>query len=162
MTEHLIELWSGLPSELVVFLVSTLPIAELRGGIPLAKGWGFPWQQAYLLCVAGNFLPVVPIVFLLDPIARFLRRAPLFDRFFEWLFARTRKRGKLIERYEALGLILFVAVPLPITGAWTGAVAAYLFGVRPRYAIPAIACGILIAGVVVTLASQGVLHLWRL
>jgi uncharacterized membrane protein len=162
MTEHLIELLSGLPRELVVFLVSTLPIAELRGGIPLATGWGIPWQQAYLLCVAGNFLPVIPIVFLLDPIARFLRRFRLFDRFFEWLFARTRRRGRLIERYEALGLILFVAVPLPVTGAWTGAVAAYLFGVRPKYAIPAIACGILIAGVVVTLASQGVLHLWRL
>jgi len=162
MTEHLIELLSGLPKELVVFLVSMLPIAELRGGIPLATGWGIPWRQAYLLCVVGNFLPVIPIVLLMDPVAAFLRRFRVFDRMLDWLFERTRRRGRLVERYEALGLILFVSVPLPITGAWTGALAAFLFGVRPRYAIPAIACGILIAGVVVTLASQGVLHLWRL
>ena len=84
------------------------------------------------------------------------------DRFLAALFARTRRRSRVVERYEALGLILFVAIPLPVTGAWTGMLAAFLFGVRRRYAIPAIACGILIAGAVVTLAVQGVLRLWSL
>jgi uncharacterized membrane protein len=160
--EHLLELWSGLPKGLVAFLVSALPIAELRGGLPLALSWGIAWPQAYLLCAAGNFVPVVPILFLMDPIARFLRRWAPLDRFLTSLFARTRRRSKIVERYEALGLILFVAIPLPVTGAWTGALAAFLFGVRRKYAIPAIAAGILIAGVIVSLAFRGVLHLWHL
>lgn len=162
MLEALLHALHGLPRELVAFVVSALPIAELRGGIPVATGMGMDWRSAYLVCVAGNFVPVIPIVLLFDPFARFLRRWRPFDRFLDRLFARTRLRGRVVERYEALGLVLFVAIPLPVTGAWTGALAAYLFGVRPRYAIPAIALGILIAGVIVTLATQGVLHLGRL
>ena len=162
MLHGLLDALSGLPAELVAFVVSALPIAELRGGIPIATQMGMDWKQAYVICAAGNFVPVIPILFLFDAVARFLRRWTFWDRFFERLFARTRARGKVVEKYEALGLILFVAIPLPVTGAWTGALAAYLFGVRRKYAIPAIAVGILIAGVVVTLATQGVLHLWRL
>ncbi len=162
MIEGLLHALRGLPAEWIAFIVSTLPIAELRGGIPVALNLGMGWREAYLACVAGNFVPVIPILFLFDPFAKFLRRWPPFDRFLTRLFARTRRRSQIVERYEALGLILFVAIPLPVTGAWTGALAAYLFGVRPRYAIPAIALGIMIAGIVVTLATQGVLHLWRL
>jgi uncharacterized membrane protein len=156
-------LLSGLPKEAVVFILSALPIAELRGGIPVAiKVFDIDWRTAYLICAAGNFLPIVPILYLLGPLEGVLRRWPPMDRFMTRLFDRTRRRGRLVERYEALGLIAFVAIPLPVTGAWTGALAAHLFGIRPRYAIPAIICGILIAGAVVTLATQGVLHLWRL
>jgi uncharacterized membrane protein len=158
--EHLLEAWQGLPRELIAFLVSMLPIAELRGGLPVAVlQLGLPIWKAYWICVLGNFLPMIPLVFLLDPIARYLRRWKLFDRFFEWLFARTRRRGGIVERYEALGLILFVAIPLPVTGGWTGAAAAYVFGIRPRLALPAILAGILIAGGVVLAALQGVLHI---
>ena len=162
MIDGIVKLLSGLPRELVAFLISALPIAELRGGIPVALGMGIEWRVALVICAAGNFVPIVPILYLLGPLEGALRRWPPMDRFLTRLFARTRRRGKLIEKYEALGLIAFVAIPLPVTGAWTGALAAHLFGVRPRYAIPAIICGILIAGVVVTLAAQGVLHLWRL
>jgi len=161
MIETLIEHLSGLPAEVIAFVVSMLPIAELRGGIPIATGMGMGWREAFLVCAAGNFVPVVPILLLLDPVARLVRRSPPMDRFFERLFARTRRRSGIVERYEALGLIAFVAIPLPVTGAWTGALAAYLFGVRLRYAVPAIALGILIAGVIVTLATQGVLHIGR-
>jgi len=158
--EHLLEALQGLPKELIAFLISMLPIAELRGGLPVAViQLDLPIWRAYWICVAGNFLPMIPLVFLLDPVARYLRRWKAFDRFFDWLFARTRMRGKVVERYEALGLILFVAIPLPVTGGWTGAAAAYVFGVRPRLAIPAILAGILIAGGIVLAAIQGVLHI---
>jgi len=160
--ESIVRLLSGMPEELVAFVVSALPIAELRGGIPVALSMGIGWREAFLICAAGNFLPIVPILYLLGPLESVLRRWPPMDRFMTRLFARTRRRGALVERYEALGLIAFVAIPLPVTGAWTGALAAHLFGVRPRYAIPAIICGILIAGVVVTLATQGVLRLWHM
>jgi uncharacterized membrane protein len=162
MIEGLLHALRGLPDVWIAFVVSMLPIAELRGGIPIALNLGMGWREAYLACVAGNFVPVIPILFLFDPVAKFLRRWAPLDRFLTRLFARTRRRSQIVERYEALGLVFFVAIPLPVTGAWTGALAAFLFGIRPRYAIPAIALGIMIAGIVVTLATQGVLHLWRL
>ncbi len=160
MLDYIVELLGELPKEALAFIISMLPIAELRGGLPLALSWGIPWREAYLICVAGNFVPIIPILFLLDPVATYLRRFRLFDRFFTWLFARTKKRGAMIERYEALGLVLFVAIPLPVTGGWTGAVAAFLFGIRRRYAIPAILLGIMIAGLIVSGATQGFLHLF--
>jgi uncharacterized membrane protein len=84
----------------------------------------------------------------------------IFDSFFSWLFSRTRRRTKdKVEKYGALGLVPFVALPLPVTGAWTGVAAAYVFGIKFRYAFPAIALGVVIAGVIVTLASLGALSI---
>jgi uncharacterized membrane protein len=149
---------------LLTVLIAMLPVSELRGAIPWALGVGkLSWTTAYLLAVLGNLLPVLPILTLLGPAERLLRQWTPLDRFFTWLFERTRRRSTLVERYEALGLMLFVAVPLPVTGAWTGCVAAYLFGIRRRYALPAIGIGVAMAGVVVTLATLGViggLHLF--
>ena len=161
--EHIIELIRGLPAELITLILATLPIAELRGAIPWALapqpgGGGLTWQAAYVYAVVGNFIPVLPILFLLEPISKYLRKFKIFDIFFDWLFERTRKRSSsVIEKYESLGLILFVGIPLPVTGAWTGCVAAFLFGVSKRYAIPCIIAGILLAGVIVTLVSTGVI-----
>jgi uncharacterized membrane protein len=161
MVDRLLGGLSGSSHELITFILSTLPISELRGAIPYAITVGdMSWQKAYAISVVGNFVPVVPIVLLIGPVSEYLRRVRQFDRFFDWLFARTRRKGKLIERFEILGLILFVAIPLPVTGAWTGSVAAFLFGVRKSVAFPAILCGILIAGVVVTLATTGVISFW--
>jgi uncharacterized membrane protein len=143
--------------------IAMLPVSELRGAIPYALSSGLSWQQSYFWAVVGNFIPVIPLLLFLGPLSSALSRRFLFwRRFFDWLFARTRRRGKVVERYEALGLVLFVAIPLPVTGAWTGTVAAFLFGVRFKYALPAIVFGILLAGTVVTLASLGVIGLWTL
>ena len=152
------------PKEMVILVMAMLPIVELRGAIPWACTFApnVPWTTAYLFAVLGNFLPVIPILLLLGPVSQFLRRVRIFDKFFTWLFARTRKRGRLVERYEAVGLAMFVAIPLPVTGAWTGALAAFIFGVRFRYALLSIIIGILIAGVIVTLACKGVIGIWRL
>jgi uncharacterized membrane protein len=157
-------LWfKDLPPQWGVFLMATLPIFELRGAIPLGYilKAGSP-LLIYFLAVAGNFLPVIPILLLLEPAEKHLRRFRFFDRFFDWLFKRTVKRSKLIRRFQAAGLILFVAIPAPITGAWTGSVAAYLFKLPLRQAVPCIILGILIAGVVVTLAWQGGVAIWSL
>ena len=151
---------STFPREVAVFITATLPILELRGAIPLGLiHYGMPVVETYAIAVAGNFVIVVPLLMLLEPVSNFLRRNRLFDKFFTWLFARTRKRGNLVEKYEAIGLMLFVAIPLPVTGAWTGAIAAYIFGIRRKYATICILGGIMIAGVIVTLASKGVIGL---
>lgn len=150
----------GLPAPLAVLVVSMLPIFELRGGIPLGFAMGMRhWPMIYAAAVVGNFVPVIPILLLLGPIERGLRRFAVWDRFFTWLFARTMKRSQVIQRYESIGLTLFVAIPAPMTGAWTGAVAAYLLKLPLRYAIPCIILGILLAGAVVTLAALGVIAL---
>jgi uncharacterized membrane protein len=116
------------------------------------------WKTA-LYSVIGNMLPIVFILLLLEPAYNLLSRYKGFDRFFEWIFRRTRRKGKLIERLEIVGLILFVAIPLPVTGAWTGSVAAFLFRVPFWKAFAAIFCGVLIACTVVTLASLGLIQL---
>ena len=163
MLDKIIATLSHSSAELTTFVIAMLPVSELRGAIPYAVTLGnLPWQEAYIIAVIGNFVPVLPILYLIGPVSDKLRKIAVFDRFFTWLFARTRRKGRLIERFEVLGLILFVAIPLPVTGAWTGTLAAFLFDVRKKLAIPAIILGICIAGVVVTLATTGVIHFWGL
>ncbi|UCB42485.1 MAG: small multi-drug export protein [Dehalococcoidales bacterium] len=155
----------GLPGELVVLITSALPILELRGGIPVAMGLlDFPWYYAFLLGVIGNLLPVPFILLFLDYVTRMLSKVRFFDRILNWLFERTRRRGKIIQKYERIGLVLFVAIPLPVTGAWTGALAAVIFGMRFKYAFLSILIGVLIAGVIVTCLSYfglAIIGMWQ-
>jgi uncharacterized membrane protein len=143
-----------IPAEWRTLLLGALPISEVRGAIPAGLVLGLPWREAYLWACLGNFLPVIPVLLLLEPVSARLRRFPLWRRFFEWLFQRTATRCGLIERYYALGLVLFVAIPFPITGAWTGCVAASLFRIPFRWALPAILAGILAAGLLALGAVQ--------
>ncbi len=144
----------NMPVELGVFIAAALPVSELRGAIPFGLLNGLPVYRTYLIAVAGNFLPVVPILLFLRPVSDYLQRFPAWERFFNWLYGRTRRRAEVVQKYEALGLMFFVSIPLPVTGAWTGCVAASLCGIKLKYALPAIFCGILLAGVVVTLLVQ--------
>ena len=131
-----------------------LPIFELRGAIPIAiLVHDFPWYYAYLFAVIGNLLPVPFILLFLDFATKILSKVKLFERFLNWLFDRVRQRGKRVERFERIGLALFVAIPLPITGAWTGAILAVLMGMKFKYAFISILVGVLIAGVIVTCAT---------
>jgi uncharacterized membrane protein len=161
MGETLLSWLAGIPGEVQMMVLSGFPLTELRGSIPLAwlsTDWAWPWWKIYLLAVAGNLLPVPFLLWFLEPVSRFLRRWKFLDRFFDRLFEKTRKRvGSKIEKYEALGLTLFVAIPLPVTGAWTGSAAAFLFGIPKRLAFPAIALGVAIAGALVTLIMSGTL-----
>lgn len=161
MRDKLIGLLSTFSHEVVTVVLAMAPISELRGAIPYAITVGhMPWAKAYAIAVVANFIPVIPILLFIGPVSEYLRRYRGFDRFFDWLFARTRRKGKLIERFEIVGLVLFVAIPLPVTGAWTGSLAAFLFGVPKRTALPAIFVGICLAGVVVTMASLGLISFW--
>lgn len=158
MLEIVLQWLRGLPRETIVIIVGALPIAELRGAIPLALSFGFPAAKAYWLSVLGNIIFVAPALFLLEPVSRRLRRFKVWARFFDWLFERTKRNSDTIQKYEALGLVLFVAIPLPVTGAWSGVVAASLFKIRFRYAFLAILTGVLCAGLIVTgLCALGML-----
>ena len=150
---------------LVVLALAASPISELRGAIPVAiTVFHFPWYYAFLLAVIGNLLPVPFILLFLDAFSKLLGKIGIFERMLQWFFKHTRRRGKIIERYERIGLTLFVAIPLPITGAWTGSVVAVLFGLRFKYALLSIFIGILIAGIIVTCATLlgwSIFGLWK-
>ncbi len=151
-----------LSQELVTIVVAVLPISELRGAIPLALGkFHFPIYKAYLLAIFGNMLPVIPILLFLESLSRWLsKKSKIAEKFFHWLFERTKTKSKVIEEYGTIGLMLFVAVPLPMTGAWTGCVAAFLFGIRRRWATLSIFAGVIIAGIIVTAMSLGVIKMF--
>lgn len=140
----------NLPKELSVIIVGMLPVFELRGAIPLGFYLKLPLIKTFILAIIGNLIPVIPLYFLLLPVSARLTRIPLFRSFFNWLFSHTKKKAEIVQRYEALGLMLFVAIPLPITGAWTGTIAAALFKVRFKYTILAVICGVIIAGIIVS------------
>jgi len=151
----------NLSQEWIVLIISMLPIIELRGAIPVGIFmFGFSWQKAALLSVIGNMIPIPFILLFMEGIVKLLRRSRAGRSFTDWLFRRTRKKSDLIEKYETAGLVLFVGIPLPGTGGWTGAFAAYLFGLKFWKSLLYIFVGVLLAAVAVTaLCQTGVLVL---
>ena len=108
----------GFSKELVVLVISALPVLELRGALPVAINlFHFPWYYALLLAIIGNLAPVPFLLLFLNTFSRLLSKIGIFEKMLHWLFERTRRRGKIINRYERIGLALFVAIPLPVTGA---------------------------------------------
>lgn len=143
--------------ELCVFFCSMLPIIELRGAIPLAFGLGLPWWQAYLISVAGNLLPVPFILLLINIVIKWMATSKVrfFNKIASFLLERVEKKRARIEKYSFWGLCLFIAIPLPVTGAWTGSLVAAVIGMKPHKAFLSALLGVLMAGVVVSLIVYG-------
>jgi len=134
-----------------VFITSAAPISELRGGIALAYlEFHFHWYYAFLIAFLGNLLPVPFLLFYLDSLSKLLSKIKLLGEILNWVLERSRRRGSLVERYGKIGLVILVAIPLPMTGAWTGSIAAFLLGLKFRQAFLPIVLGVFIAGVIVT------------
>ena len=141
---------SGLARELIVVVISILPVAELRVALPVAMNiLHMPWYEAYLLSVIGNLLPVPFLLLFFDSVAKLLSRVQVGKRFVDWLLRRTRRQTGAVERYKHLGLIVFVAIPLPGTGAWTASLVAYVLGLKFSRAFLDIAIGVIGAGIIV-------------
>ena len=137
--------------ELIVIIIAVLPLSELRGALLVAINFfHMPWYWAFLLAVIGNMLPVPIVLLFLDFFVRLISKVRIGKRLANWILERTRARSRIIQKYERIGLIIFVAIPLPFTGAWTGAIAAFLLGMKFHHAFLAILCGVIIAGVIVT------------
>lgn len=141
----------GVDPRLIVLVISMVPIIELRGAIPVAMAvFGMSWQEAALISVVGNMLPIPLILLFLDWFLNLIGKFRWGRRLTEWLFKRTRNKGKSIERYEELGLAVFVGIPLPGTGAWTGALIAKVFGLNFWKSLFWIFVGVLLAATAVT------------
>ena len=142
-------------------LVSMVPIVELRGGIPFGVTLGLPVWAAYLAAVIGNILPVPFILVYIRRIFQWMRRRlPWLNSLVDKLERKAHLKGRRVTKYKYLGLMLFVAIPLPGTGAWTGALAAAFLDMPLRKAIPSIFAGILIAGIVISILTFGVASLF--
>lgn len=153
------ELVQGLPPWLAVVIMAALPVAELRLSLPYALiGFGMEPLPAYLLSVLGNMVPIVPILLLFGPAHRLLDDVWPFRSIFRWLIGRVERHRPTFERWGPLALVSFVAIPLPVTGAWTGSVAAFVFHVRRRDAFLLLLAGVMIAGLIVmALTYSGVM-----
>jgi len=144
-----------------ILLTAMTPIGELRASIPLGLTiLHQPWFLVFVISVIGNMIPPVLILWLFPKVSSWLMsHSKLMNKFFSWLFERTRKKAhNKIEKYGDLALIIFVAIPLPNTGAWTGTLAAWLFGIPMKRALPNILYGVIIAGVIVTLITAGLIN----
>jgi len=141
---------------LITFILAISPISELRGAIPYGIRHSIPFPIVFLISIIGNIFPVIPLYFFLEKILKFFDRYKYGKRFNKWLINRTKKKSKIIETYETIGLLIFVGIPLPMTGAWTGTIASVIFQLKFKNFIIGVIGGILIAGIIVSLLSFGV------
>ncbi|MBE6640034.1 MAG: small multidrug export protein [Ruminococcaceae bacterium] len=147
------ELWDVI----YTFLLSMVPVIELRGAIPLGAGLGLPWYINYIVCVVGNFLPVPFILLFIRAVLNWMKKVPKLDKIALWLEERAAKNSDRVSKYATWGLMLFVAIPLPGTGAWTGSLVAALLEMRLKHSLLSVFFGVLVAGVIVSLIAYGAL-----
>ncbi|MCC8061431.1 MAG: small multi-drug export protein [Clostridiales bacterium] len=164
MTDSLVQwmtaaLGGRVPGELIIFLISLLPLLELRGGLLAASPalLNVPILRAIPICIVGNLLPVPFILLLIERILLWMEHVPGLGRIARWIRNRADKNKGQIETYGFWGLALFVGIPLPGTGAWTGALVASLLHMKLRKSFPAILLGIAIATVIMSVLSYGLL-----
>ena len=142
-----------------VFLISMVPIIELRGAIPVAVGMGLPLIPSYIICIIGNMLPVPFIYFFARKVLIWGSDKPVIGKFFTFCLEKGEKGGKKLQAKAGRGLfvalLLFVGIPLPGTGAWTGTLAASLLDMDFKSSVVAVMCGVLLAGIIMGAASAG-------
>jgi len=152
ITEWLSESLSG---DWVAFIVSLFPILELRGGMIAASLLGVPLGRAFLLCYIANLLPIPIILFCIRRFINWCKKTKLLRWFAEWLERKTEKNKDKVLKYQTWGLLIFVALPLPGTGGWTGALLAAMLDMPFKKSFPVIALGVLIAGIIMAAISYG-------
>ena len=142
------------------FFISMLPVVELRLGLPYGIALGLDYPLALTAAVLGNMLPVPFIILFIRQIFAWMRRhMPKLDGFVAKIESKAHLKGETVQKYGPLGLLIFVAIPLPGTGAWTGALVAALLDMRMRKAVPSILLGVLIAAGIMTAITFGVIHI---
>jgi len=145
-----------------LIFISMVPVIELRGAVPVAAGMGIPPVIAVLICILSNMIPVPFILLFGRRLIGWLKTTKLFGNFATKYEARLAEKSKSIMKYAVVGLMLFVGIPAPGTGAWSGAVIATLLDMRMKYAIPAIFAGVCIAGVIMALGSYGIVGAFQI
>ena len=146
----------NIPTQLIPFIVSLFPVLELRGGMIAARILDIDFIQAFLVCYLGNMIPIPFILLFIRKIFKLMRKVKFLGKIVDKLEARADKKKGTIEKYKEWGLLLFVAIPLPGTGGWTGALIAALMDLRMKKCLPIIAIGVFIAGLIMSLITYGI------
>lgn len=145
-----------LKARIITFLMAMVPVVELRGAIPYGVIAGLSVPEAFILAVLGNLAPIPFLVVFTRKVFEWLRtKSEGLDRIVRKLEAKADKNKELVEKYEFFGLMLLVAIPLPGTGAWTGALVAAMMNMRLKRAMPAITVGVIVSGIIVTTLTYG-------
>ncbi len=141
---------------IIVFFVSMVPLIELRGAVPIGTGLGLPWHLTLIVAIIGNCVPIPIILLFVKKVLTWMRGCgiELFRNISNWLHEKAEKNRVKIDKYAAWGLFVFVAIPLPGTGAWTGALVASLFDMPKKKAMLSIFAGVVSAGLIMTFGSQ--------
>lgn len=161
MAERIFEMLLGLPPYLVVAILSAMPISEVRGGIPVGLAYyNLPLLPTLLLCITANVVAVIPVILFFNWAAERLDKTPLLGRLVSRLVHRARSKEAIVNKYGVWAITLFVAVPLPITGAWTGATVAAVFGMHFWRALFCMLVGVLIASSIMTALTLGGVQLF--
>ncbi|MBP3559154.1 MAG: small multi-drug export protein [Clostridia bacterium] len=149
-------LQNTIPPQLVAFAISLCPVLELRGGMIAARLLEIPFLQAFIICYIGNMIPIPFILLFIRKIFAWMRKFKAFAKIVDKMEERSEKKKGTIEKYKEWGLLLFVAIPLPGTGGWTGALIAALLDLRFKKCLPIITLGVFIAGLIMSLITYGI------
>lgn len=144
---------------LITLGLSMLPISELRGAIPYGLSKSIPFWNVFFISIFGNLLPVIPLYFFLEKIMKFFEKFKVGKKFNNYIVNRTKSKSKVVDVYKTIGLLIFVGIPLPMTGAWTGTIASVIFQLKFKNYLIGIIGGVLMAGIIVSLISFGVIKL---
>ena len=160
LAQYFVETLGGkISEELIAFIVSMLPILELRGGLIAAKLMDIEFFKAFAICFVGNMIPIPFILLFIRKIFSLLKKVPAVEKTIVKLEARSIRKADGVKKYRLWGWFLFVAIPLPGTGAWTGALIADLLDIRIKHSLPTIAAGVLVAGIIISALSYGLFGL---
>ena len=162
LAEFFIGLFGGLTSlkygkELIIFIISLMPILELRGGLIAATLLGLNGVSSFIICFIGNIIPIPFILWLITPIFDKMKKTKMFSRFVNKLEKKAMSKKEQIEKLQYLGLMLFVGIPLPGTGAWTGCLIAALLNMDKKKALLSAIIGVVMAGIIMMFLSYGLL-----
>lgn len=161
LIDFMLDLLNGLNKDLTVFIISMIPILELRGGLIAAKVLSIPYVRALILCIIGNIIPIPFILLFINKIFEWLKNFRITRRIVEKLEKRAMGKSDSIQKYEFLGILLFVGIPLPGTGAWTGSLIAALLRIKLKKAVPAVFLGILLAAAIMSFIAYGIPYIVR-
>lgn len=152
-----LEAWH-IPHQLITTIISMIPLIELRGSILVGGTLNLPFIQTFIASVIGNMLPIPFILLFIDKIFKWMKSVKRLSKIPTWIEERAMKKSEQIEKYGYWGLLLFVGIPLPGTGAWTGSLLAVLFGLEKKKSLFCIFLGVLLAGFIMSLVGYGVLN----
>lgn len=156
LASTLAELFKGGGKEVAIFIISLLPILELRGGLIAARILGVEFIKAFIICYIANIIPVPFILLFINWIFNKMSKWKPTKKIVDWLSNKTLKKKEQIDKYGYFGLFLFVGIPLPGTGAWTGSLLAILLNLDKKKSFITIALGVLAAGIIMSLLSYGI------